>query len=131
MIDQGLLSSYVSSIFLRVQIKVASQQQSLRRIAVCLLRFVTISVFHSCCCWLRYSSRKEKIPFRNKRSWLIPRYTSEQPRDNVRVLQGGRRGHNHGEQTDPEPDPDSSPGPDSKYGQPPWNCRGSSPRGPR
>lgn len=65
------------------------------------------------------------------------RYTFEQPRDNVRVLQDGRRGHNRGEQTGPEsePDPDSGPGPspspDSEYGQPSWNCRGSSSRGPR
>jgi len=81
---------------------------------------------------------KKKISLQNKSSWLVPsRYTSEQSRDNVRVLQDGRCGHNHGEQTGPksEPDPDSgpdpSPGPDSEYGQPPRNCRGSSSRGPR
>lgn len=66
-------------------------------------------------------------PPQNKSSWLLLRYISEQPRDNVRVLQGGRRGHDHDEQAAREPDPS----PDSGYEQPPWHCRGSPSRSPR
>lgn len=135
---QGSLSSSVFSPLslswycVQINRRLRRDNSRLAEFASCLLRFVTIFVFYPCCCWLvRHSSGKKKIRLRNKSSWLVPRYISEQPnvRDNVRVLQGGWRSHNHGEQTGPKPD--SDPGPDSEYGKPPRNCRGSSSRSPR
>jgi len=134
---QGLLSSYVSSVSLSsskscVATTVTSQNLLL---AFCALR--SFPFFLSVLLSIGALLSKNKISFRNKSSWLVPRYTSKQPCDNVHVLQGSRRGHDYGEQTslEPEPDPDSGSGPgpgsDSEYGQSPRNCRGSSSRGPR
>lgn len=68
---QSLFSSYVSSVPLRVQIKIASRQKSPRRIVACFLRFMIISVFHpSCCC---YFSRKRQDPLPKQKVLAHPK----------------------------------------------------------